>query len=54
MVPGKSLGLSPSCAPDAHLRDIPLFYPFVVNDPGEGTQAKRRAHATVVDHSSRR
>ncbi|HET7271262.1 MAG TPA: cobaltochelatase subunit CobN, partial [Rubrobacter sp.] len=49
-LPGKSLGLSPSCAPDAVLKDIPLFYPFVVNDPGEGTQAKRRAHATVVDH----
>jgi cobaltochelatase CobN len=49
-MPGKSLGLSASCAPDAALRDVPLFYPFVVNDPGEGTQAKRRAHATVVDH----
>src|SRR5918993_967891 len=49
-LPGKSLGLAPSCAPDAVLRDVPLFYPFVVNDPGEGTQAKRRAHATVVDH----
>ena len=49
-LPGKSLGLSPSCAPDAVLRDVPLFYPCVVNDPGEGTQAKRRAHATVVDH----
>jgi cobaltochelatase CobN len=49
-LPGKSLGLSPSCAPDAALRDVPLFYPFVVNDPGEGTQAKRRAHATIVDH----
>jgi cobaltochelatase CobN len=49
-LPGKSLGLSPSCAPDAALRDAPLFYPFVVNDPGEGTQAKRRAHATIVDH----
>ncbi|MDQ4127282.1 MAG: cobaltochelatase subunit CobN, partial [Actinomycetota bacterium] len=49
-LPGKSLGLSASCAPDAALRDVPLFYPFVVNDPGEGTQAKRRAHATVVDH----
>ncbi|MCA1716210.1 MAG: cobaltochelatase subunit CobN, partial [Actinobacteria bacterium] len=46
-LPGKSLGLSPSCAPDASLRDVPLFYPFVVNDPGEGTQAKRRAHACV-------
>ena len=49
-LPGKSLGLSASCAPDATLREVPLFYPFVVNDPGEGTQAKRRAHATVVDH----
>jgi cobaltochelatase CobN len=49
-LPGKSLGLSPSCSPDAALEDMPLFYPFVVNDPGEGTQAKRRAHATVVDH----
>src|ERR671917_900952 len=48
-LPGKSLGLSPACAPDATLRDVPLFYPFVVNDPGEGTQAKRRAHATVED-----
>ncbi|MCA1688364.1 MAG: cobaltochelatase subunit CobN, partial [Actinobacteria bacterium] len=49
-LPGKSLGLSASCAPDAALEDVPLFYPFVVNDPGEGTQAKRRAHATIVDH----
>ena len=49
-LPGKSLGLSASCAPDAALRDVPLFYPFVVNDPGEGTQAKRRAHACVIDH----
>jgi len=49
-LPGKGLGLSASCAPDATLADLPLVYPFIVNDPGEGTQAKRRAHATVVDH----
>ena len=49
-LPGKSLGLSASCAPDAVLGDLPLIYPFIVNDPGEGTQAKRRAHATIVDH----
>nr|MDP9496926.1 cobaltochelatase subunit CobN [Actinomycetota bacterium] len=49
-LPGKGLGLSGGCAPDAVLGDLPLFYPFIVNDPGEGTQAKRRAHATVVDH----
>ncbi len=49
-LPGKGLGLSAGCAPDAVLGNLPLFYPFIVNDPGEGTQAKRRAHATVVDH----
>ena len=38
------------CAPDAALGDVPLVYPFVVNDPGEGVQAKRRAHAAIVDH----
>jgi cobaltochelatase CobN len=49
-LPGKSVGLSGSCYPDLALGDVPLVYPFVVNDPGEGTQAKRRAHATIVDH----
>ncbi len=49
-LPGKSVGLSGSCWPDIALGDLPLVYPFVVNDPGEGTQAKRRAHATIVDH----
>ncbi|WP_059009450.1 cobaltochelatase subunit CobN [Streptomyces specialis] len=49
-LPGKGLGLSRSCAPDAVLGELPLVYPFIVNDPGEGTQAKRRGHATVVDH----
>ncbi len=49
-LPGKGLGLSADCGPDAVLRDLPLVYPFIVNDPGEGTQAKRRGHATIVDH----
>jgi len=49
-LPGKMLGLSSACAPDAALGDLPLVYPFVVNDPGEGVQAKRRAHAAIVDH----
>ncbi len=49
-LPGKMLALSPACAPDAALGDMPLIYPFVVNDPGEGVQAKRRAHALIVDH----
>jgi cobaltochelatase CobN len=49
-LPGKMLALSAACAPDAALGDVPLVYPFVVNDPGEGVQAKRRAHAVIVDH----
>ncbi|GGU32702.1 cobaltochelatase subunit CobN [Streptomyces violascens] len=49
-LPGKNAGLSAACGPDAALGDIPLVYPFLVNDPGEGTQAKRRVHATLIDH----
>jgi cobaltochelatase CobN len=49
-LPGKGLGLSADCAPDAVLGNLPLVYPFIVNDPGEGTQAKRRGHATIIDH----
>jgi cobaltochelatase CobN len=49
-LPGKGLALSAACAPDAVLGALPLVYPFIVNDPGEGTQAKRRAHAVIVDH----
>ncbi|PVY96186.1 cobaltochelatase subunit CobN [Actinomycetospora cinnamomea] len=49
-LPGKTVASSASCAPDPILGDLPLVYPFLVNDPGEGTQAKRRAHATLVDH----
>ncbi|MFQ6325269.1 cobaltochelatase subunit CobN [Nocardia sp. CWNU-33] len=49
-LPGKTLGMSASCGTDAALGELPLIYPFLVNDPGEGTQAKRRAHATLIDH----
>ncbi|MHA6512507.1 cobaltochelatase subunit CobN [Tessaracoccus sp. Z1128] len=49
-LPGKNAALSASCGPDAAIGDLPLIYPFLVNDPGEGAQAKRRAHATIVDH----
>ena len=49
-LPGKSMALSADCAPDVLLGDLPLFYPFVVNNPGEGAQAKRRTHAVIVDH----
>jgi cobaltochelatase CobN len=49
-LPGKNAALSAACGTDAVLGSLPLFYPFLVNDPGEGAQAKRRAHATIIDH----
>ncbi len=49
-LPGKSLGLSPSCYPELAISDLPHFYPFIINNPGEGAQAKRRSHAAIVDH----
>ncbi len=49
-LPGKSLALSAECFPEAILGPLPHLYPFIVNDPGEGTQAKRRAQAVIVDH----
>src|SRR6202046_1311023 len=49
-LPGKSVGLSSECFPDLLLRNVPLIYPFIINDPGEGSQAKRRGHSVVVDH----
>lgn len=49
-LPGKSLALSSSCFPEAALGPMPNIYPFIVNDPGEGTQAKRRAQAVIIDH----
>lgn len=49
-LPGKGVGLSAECFPDLLLEDLPLLYPFIINDPGEGSQAKRRAHAVIVDH----
>ncbi|QDZ40074.1 cobaltochelatase subunit CobN [Euhalothece natronophila Z-M001] len=49
-LPGKSISLSQTCYPEIALASIPHFYPFIVNDPGEGSQAKRRAHAVILDH----
>ncbi|UCH74175.1 MAG: cobaltochelatase subunit CobN [Rhodospirillales bacterium] len=49
-LPGKALALSAECFPEAALGPIPNLYPFIVNDPGEGTQAKRRISAVIIDH----
>ncbi|MBB3317811.1 cobaltochelatase CobN [Rhizobium sp. BK181] len=49
-LPGKALALSEECYPEAILGPMPHLYPFIVNDPGEGTQAKRRTGAVIIDH----
>ncbi|WP_417242382.1 cobaltochelatase subunit CobN [Celeribacter sp.] len=49
-LPGKALALSRTCLPEAVMGPMPHLYPFIVNDPGEGTQAKRRAQAVIIDH----
>jgi len=49
-LPGKALALDDTCFPDAILGPIPHLYPFIVNDPGEGAQAKRRTAGVILDH----
>ncbi|ATN34551.1 cobaltochelatase subunit CobN [Rhizobium sp. ACO-34A] len=49
-LPGKALALSENCYPEAVFGALPHLYPFIVNDPGEGTQAKRRTSAVIIDH----
>lgn len=49
-LPGKALALSDSCWPEVAMPPLPHLYPFIVNDPGEGSQAKRRTAAVIVDH----
>ncbi len=51
-LPGKAIGLSNACFPDICLRSIPNAYIYIVNNPAEGTQAKRRGYATIIDHLS--
>ncbi|WP_083671027.1 cobaltochelatase subunit CobN [Singulisphaera sp. GP187] len=49
-LPGKATALSEECYPEIMLSTLPNFYPYIINNPGEGTQAKRRAHAVIIDH----
>ncbi|KIX12160.1 cobaltochelatase subunit CobN [Dethiosulfatarculus sandiegensis] len=49
-LPGKSVALGPDCYPDLAIMDLPNIYPYIINDPGEGTQAKRRSYCTIMDH----
>jgi len=49
-LPGKGVGLSASCFPDLVISDLPNIYPYIINNPGEGTQAKRRSYCCIIDH----
>jgi cobaltochelatase CobN len=49
-LPGKGVGLSASCYPDLVISDLPNIYPYIINNPGEGTQAKRRSYCCIIDH----
>jgi len=49
-LPGKTVGLNGASAPDQLIDDLPNVYPYIVNNPGEGTQAKRRSYAAIVDY----
>ncbi|MEF8862510.1 MAG: cobaltochelatase subunit CobN [Haloarculaceae archaeon] len=49
-LPGKTVGLNGESAPDQLVDDIPNVYPYIINNPGEGTQAKRRSYAAIVDY----
>ena len=49
-LPGKEAGLSEECYPDIAIGEMPHLYPYIIDIPGEGAQAKRRTDAVVVDH----
>jgi cobaltochelatase CobN len=49
-LPGKAVALDETCAPEVVLGPLPLIYPFIVNNPGEAAQAKRRIAALTIGH----
>ena len=49
-LPGKQIGLSLSCPPETLIQDIPNIYPYIVDNIGEGIQAKRRGRGVIIDH----
>ena len=49
-LPGKQAGLSRSCNPEVLIQDLPNIYPYIMDNIGEGTQAKRRGRAVLVDY----
>ena len=51
-LPGKDAGLSASCPPEVLIGDIPNLYPYIVDNVGEGIQAKRRGRGVIIDHAT--
>lgn len=51
-MPGKQIGLSANCWPDRLIGNLPNFYLYSVNNPSEGTIAKRRSFATLISYLS--
>ncbi|MBA5942094.1 MAG: cobaltochelatase subunit CobN [Methanophagales archaeon] len=49
-LPGKSVALSESCYPDIAIGNLPHLYIYNSDNPPEGTIAKRRSYATLIDH----
>jgi cobaltochelatase CobN len=49
-LPGKQSGLDPSDSPEVLVTDLPNIYPYIVDNIGEGLQAKRRGRGVVVNH----
>ncbi len=49
-LPGKAVALTAACFPELVLGSLPVFYPFIVSNPGEAAQAKRRIAAVTIGH----
>ena len=49
-LPGKAVALTASCFPEAVFGVLPVIYPFIVSNPGEAAQAKRRIAAVTLGH----
>ncbi len=49
-LPGKSVALGPNCYPDLAIMELPNIYPYILNNPSEGTQTKRRSFSCLIDH----
>ncbi len=49
-LPGKAVALTPDCFPEIMTGGLPVIYPFIVSNPGEAAQAKRRISAVTLGH----